>query len=123
MMGRPKAKYEKDIIKCIKDNNIFQICDIFAFYPGLKSAQFYNLKLEKSEDIKKALDDNKVLIKASLKNKWYKSDNATLQLALFKLLSTDEELQKLAMQYIDHRSKGERIIINLEKGNAGNNKG
>ena len=112
-MGKPKATYEKEIVAAIKEHNIFQICDIFAFYPSLKHSQFYNLKLDKSDDIKKALDDNKVLVKSSLKHKWFKSDNATLQLALFKLLSTDDELQKLSMQHIDHTSKGDKITLNF----------
>jgi len=90
-----KEKYEKEIVEVIKKNNLFVIQDIFAFYTGIKSSQFYNLELEKSENIKRELDNNKIKTKQSLKNKWYKSDNATLQIALFKTICTEEEAQRL----------------------------
>jgi hypothetical protein len=90
-----KEKYEKEITEVIKKNNIFVIKDIFAFYTGIKSSQFYNLGLEKSESILKALDDNKTKTCQSLKNKWYKSDNPTLQIALFKTICSDEEAHRL----------------------------
>ena len=89
-------KYEKDIVKVIKDNNLFVITDIFAFYSGLKRSQFYNLKLDKSDNIKKAIDDNKVKTKQSLKTEWLKSGNPTLQIALYKLIGTREEYMALA---------------------------
>ena len=94
-----KSTYEKDILKVIKENNLFVIQDIFAFYTGIKCAQFYNLKLEKSECIKKAIDDNKKKTCQSLKNKWYKSDNPTLQIALFKTICSDDNLRKLSQTW------------------------
>lgn len=94
-----KSTYEKDILKVIKENNLFVIQDIFAFYTRIKSAQFYNLKLEKSESIKKAIDDNKKKTCQSLKNMWYKSDNPTLQIALFKTICGGDDLRKLAQTY------------------------
>ena len=90
-----KDKYEKEIIKVIKVNNLFTISSIFSFYTGIQSSQFYNLELEKSEYIKRAIDDNKVKTKQSMKNKWFKSDNATLQMGLMKMLGTEEEAHRL----------------------------
>jgi hypothetical protein len=104
-MGSKKAIHEKEIIKVIEKNNLFVIQDIFAFYSGIKSSQFYNLELEKSESIIKAIDDNKSKTKQSLKNKWYKSDNATLQIALYKSICTDSERRALAQNYTDHSSE------------------
>jgi hypothetical protein len=106
-MANKKETYEKEIIKVIAANNIFVIKDIFAFYTGIKSSQFYNLELEKSESIKKALDDNKIKTKQSLKNKWYKSDNPTLQIALFKTIADDEELQALSTNWQKNEHSGE----------------
>ncbi len=90
-----KEKYEKEIVEVIKKNNLFVIQDIFAFYTGIKSSQFYNLELEKSECIIKAIRDNKSMTCQSLKNKWYRSENATLQIALFKTICSDEEAHRL----------------------------
>ena len=90
-----KDTYEKEILEIIKKHNLFVISDIFAFYTGIQSSQFYNLGLEKSEHIKKAIDDNKIKTKQSLKNRWYKSENPTLQIALFKTICSDEEAHRL----------------------------
>lgn len=87
--------YEKEIIEIIKKNNLFVINDIFAFYSGCVRETFYKRKLNLSDSIKKAIDDNKVKTKQSMKNKWYKSDNATLQMGLMKLLGTEEEAHRL----------------------------
>jgi len=96
MAKSSKDKYEKDILKVIKDNNLFVITDIFAFYTGIKRSQFYNLKLDKSDSLLKAIDDNKSKTKVSLKNMWLKSGNPTLQIALYKLIGTREEYMALA---------------------------
>jgi len=37
-----------------------------------------------------------------MRKKWLKSDNATMQMGLMKLLSEDEELKKLSMNYNEH---------------------
>jgi len=106
-------RYESEILKVIKENKIYVIKDIFAFYTGIKSSQFYNLKLEKSESILKALDDNKVKTKYSLKQKWLESNNAILQLALYKLICTDDERRALSMQQIEHSGKLQNINVNV----------
>jgi hypothetical protein len=36
-----------------------------------------------------------------MRKKWYDSDNATLQMALMKLLSSQEEHRKLSQQFIE----------------------
>ena len=37
-----------------------------------------------------------------MRSKWYKSNSPALQLALMKLICTDEERKKLAMQYSEN---------------------
>ena len=102
-------QYETEIIKVIQANNLFVISDIFAFYTGIKSSQFYNLKLEKSDNLLKSIDDNKSKTCQSLKNKWFKSDNPTLQIALFKTICGKRDLKKLSQTYQDVTSKGKKI--------------
>ena len=110
-----KRDYENEILEVIKKNNLFVIKDIFSFYTGIKSSQFYNLKLEKLDSIKKALDDNKVKTKHSLKNKWFKSDNPTLQIALFKLIADNEELKALSTNWQNTEHSGEIKTTSLTK--------
>jgi len=106
---KPKATYESEILEVINKYNIFAISDIFAFYPSLKKSQFYNLELEKSDLLKEALDNNKVKTKQTLKSKWSKSENPTLQIALFKTICSDEERRALSQTYIDHTTKDNEI--------------
>ena len=96
-----KSTYEKEILKVIQHNNLFVITDIFAFYTGCTRKTFYDHELHKSDTIKKAIDDNKLKTCQSLKNKWYKSDNPTLQIALFKTICGGDDLRKLSQSYID----------------------
>jgi hypothetical protein len=110
-----KEKYEQEILQVIKDNKIFSISDIFAFYKGCCSSTFYYHELEKSEDIKRAIEDNKTITKQALLARWFKSDNATLQIALYKRICTDAERQMLNQQYIDHTTQGEKITVNVQK--------
>jgi hypothetical protein len=106
-----KKDYESDIIEIIKKHNIFNIVDIFSFYTGCSRATFYNNGLDKLDNILKALDDNKIKTKHSLKNKWLKSDNPTLQIALFKLIATDEERKALSTNWQENNNTG-NITIN-----------
>ena len=106
-----KSTYEKEILKVIQDNNLFVIQDIFAFYTGCTRKTFYDHKLHESDSIKKAIDDNKKKTCQSLKNKWYKSDNPTLQIALFKTICGNDDLKKLAQTYTDVKLDGKQKII------------
>jgi hypothetical protein len=94
-MARDKAQYESEIIQCIKDNNIFTIEMIFTFYNGISRSQFYELELNKSDTLKQGLDDNKNRTKHSMVAKWLDSDAPALQIALMKLICTDEEAHRL----------------------------
>lgn len=102
-------KYENEIIEVIKENKIYSILDIFAFYKGCSRPTFYNNGLDKLDSIKNAIDDNKVITKQTLKSKWAESDNPTLQIALFKVICTDEERKSLSQQAVDHTTGGEKL--------------
>ena len=113
-------KYEKEILEVIKRNRIFSILDVFAFYKGCSRATFYNNKLDELDSIKEAILDNKVITKQTLKSKWAKSENPTLQIALYRTICTNQERQDLNQSYIDHTTDGkpmkqqviEKVIIN-----------
>lgn len=92
--------YEREIIEVIKKNRIFSVQDIFAFYKGCSRATFYNHNLEELDTIKEAINENKIITKQALKSKWAKSDNPTLQIALYKSICTGEERQALSQQYV-----------------------
>jgi len=100
-MAKTKDQHEKDIVEVIKEKKICRISHIFGFYTDIKSSQFYNLKLEESDNIKEALHQNRAKGTGYLLNKWISSDNATLQIAAYRLICTPEERQMLNQQYIE----------------------
>ena len=79
--------------------------DEIASYLPCSRATFYNHKLDKLDSIKESLEKNRDEIKSSLRAKWYKSDNATLQLALMRLVCSDKERRKLAINYTELTGK------------------
>lgn len=90
-------------IKLIKEKNLFFIEDVIALLPCAKPTFYDHFKIDSYEMniIKDELENNRIAIKSSMRKKWYDSDNATLQIALMKLIGTDEERKKISNTYID----------------------
>lgn len=101
----------KQSLEAIKLHKLIFIEDVVSYLPCVK-ATFYDHKLHESDELKELLEKNRTEIKVSMRNKWYRSDNATLQMALMKLIGTDTERKLLSMNYIDHTTKGEKIESN-----------
>lgn len=55
---------------------------------------------KESDAIKDILRRNMAEVKISQRSKWYKSEAPALQLALYKLCATEEELRKLQMNEV-----------------------
>ena len=93
-------------IEQIKKNKLFFIEDIIAFLPCSKPT-FYEHFPNESNYYKKMfeeLEKNRTELKVSMRSKWYKSNAPALQMALMKLICTDEERKKLAMQYSENEN-------------------
>ena len=93
-MAYKTSELEKKALEAIKKHKLFFIEDIVAYLPCDKST-FYNHKLHELDTIKDALEKNKVEVKTSMRSKWYKSDNPTLQMGLYKLIGTEQEAERL----------------------------
>jgi len=87
-------------MKAITKHKLFFIEDVVAYLPCSKPT-FYEHKLNEAIDIKTALENNKIEIKVSMRSKWYKSENATLQMGLYKLIGSEEEYHRLSNTKID----------------------
>jgi hypothetical protein len=105
-MAYKKSDLEEQALQAIKSNNLMFVTDIPSYLP-CSTSTFYQKELEKSEVLKEALAENKVKVKNGLRAKWYKSDNATVQIALYKLIGTEEEAQRLngSRQQVEHSFK------------------
>lgn len=93
-------------LKVVKDNNLVFIEDIVAYLPISKPTfyEFFPVDSDEFNAIKSEIENNKIRTKQSMRSKWYKSSNATLQISLMKLICTDEERKKLSQHYVDHSS-------------------
>jgi hypothetical protein len=67
--------------------------------------------MEKSEELKELLNQNRTELKVSMRSKWYKSNAPALQMALMKLIASPEELRKLAMNH-NVTEEAEKPIFN-----------
>ena len=112
-MAYNRDKIYQQAEEAIKKNNLFFIEDIVAFLPCDKTTfyKFFPVESNELNTLKDLLDDNKVKTKSSIRAKLWKSNKASELLALYRLIATPEEHQKLNQSYVDHTSKGERIIL------------
>ena len=75
---------------------------------------FYTHKLQELQTIKDALTKVKTEIKVSMRSKWYKSENATLQMGLMKLIGSDDERKRLSQTHSDITTDGKPITISFK---------
>jgi hypothetical protein len=111
MAYNPK-ELEKKALEAIEKNKLFFIDDVIAYLPCSR-ATFYNLELEKLDTIKDALTKVKTEIKVSMRSKWYKSENPTLQMGLMKLIASPDELKQLSMTHVESNNTHEVKDFNL----------
>ena len=114
-MAYDKNKILKDALRIAEENKCFFIEQLVSFLPISKKTfyQWYVVGSDESNTIKEILDFNKVEVKSAMYKKWFKSDNATLQVALMKLIATDEEAHRLngSKTQTDVTSRGESLNI------------
>ncbi|TAI48992.1 hypothetical protein [Flagellimonas allohymeniacidonis] len=94
-------------------HNLFFIEDVVSFLPCSKSTFYKYIPLGSNEmdKLKDLLGKNRIALKVELRKKWRESDNATLQMALMKLIATNEERKKLSQSYIDHTSDSKPMNV------------
>ena len=98
-------------IDAIKKNKLIFIEDVCAMI-GIAKSTYYDHFKEGSDDsneLNTLLNENKISLKVSLRKKWFDSDNATTQLALYKLCSEPDELKRLSTSHVDMTTNGKDI--------------
>ena len=107
-MAYKTSDLKKQALEAIEKHKLFFIEDVVAFLPCVKSV-FYNHFPNETNDrkeIDEALNKNRIEVKSSMRSKWYKSQSAALQLALYKIICTPEERKALSMSSIEHTGEG-----------------
>jgi hypothetical protein len=122
-MAYDKEKIYEQALVAIEENKLFFIEDVVSYLPCAKATfyEFFPTKSDELNTIKEALEKNKTAIKVSMRAKWYKSDNPSLQIALMKMIATEDEAHRLnGSRFVgDVTSGGEPIqtvMINLGSG-------
>ena len=105
-MAYDRNKIFEQAKEVIVKHKLFFVEDIVAFLPISKKTfyEFFPLESNESNELKELLEQNRTELKVSMRSKWYKSNAPALQMALMKLICTDEERKKLAMQYSENLS-------------------
>lgn len=96
-MAYDTSDLEQQAINAIVENNLMFIEEVVAYLP-CSERTLYNHDLQDLQSIKDAINENRVKAKVGLRKKWYESDNATVQIALYKLIGTDDEGSKINSQ-------------------------
>jgi len=103
-MAYDKEQILKQALKLSEEKKLFTMDDVVSLLPCSYSTfySYFPAKSYELDSIKEVLNTNKIDIKVALRKKWFKSDNATLQMGLYKLIANDEERKRLTQQYIKH---------------------
>jgi len=110
-MAYDRVKIYQQALDLIEKKKLFFIEDVVCLLPCRKST-FYDLfpiDSNEMDTIKELLDKNKIEIKNGLRNKWYNGNNPLTQMALYKLIGTEEEYHRIAS------TKTENKNINIER--------
>ena len=102
-------------LKAIKKYKIAKV-DYLAPYLPCALRTFYNHKLHELPSIKEALFEQRVARKSNLIKRWEGSENATLNIAAFKLLADEDELERLNGDKKPLAEQKKVEIENREKG-------
>lgn len=110
-MAYDKNKIFEQAKEVIVKNKLFFIEDIVAFLPCDKTTfyRFFEVNCNEYNELKDLLETNRTELKVSMRSKWYKSNAPALQMALMKLICTDEERKMLSMTHSDITSNGEKL--------------
>jgi len=106
-----KTKIYEQALLIIEEEKLVFSHEVITILP-ISHDTFYRwwpVGSDKYEQLKEALEANRVSIKNKVRRKWEDSDNATAQIALYKLLGTPEERAVLSGQVVDITSKGQQI--------------
>ena len=110
-MAYNRKKIFEQAKEMIVKHKLFFVDDIVAFLPCSKSSfyEFYPDGSDELDELKELLNVNRTTLKVSMRSKWYTSNAPALQMALMKLICSDEERKKLSMTYNDVTTDGEKI--------------
>ena len=97
-MAYDRKKIYEQALELIEKKKLFFIEDVVTLLPISKQTFYDYFKVDSDEldIIKGLLDKNKIEVKNGLRNKWYNGNNPLTQMALYKLIGTEDEYHRIA---------------------------
>ena len=110
-MAYNRNKIFEQAKEAIEKYKLFFIEDVVAWLPVARSTfwEWFPDKSDEMDALKEMLEKKKVEVKSALRSKWFKGNNPLTQMALYKLIGTEEEYHRIAS------TKTENKNINIEK--------
>lgn len=98
-------------MQVIEERNLFFVDDVIAFLPCQKTTFYARIKANSDEmnEIRRALETNKVRTKSAIRHRLFNMDNPTAQIALYRMIATQEEREAISMTKMDVTSGGDKI--------------
>lgn len=110
-MAYSRKRLYEQALQVIEERNLFFIEDLVAFLP-CDRATFYRKfpqGCDECDNIKRALETNKVRTKSAIRHRLFNMDNPTAQIALYRMIATPEERDAISTTKTDITSGGEKI--------------
>jgi len=99
-------------IEAITKNKLLFVEDVCSYIGINKTTYYVHFPIDSNDnnELSDLLEKNKIDLKIGMRKNWYEQkQNATLQMALYKLCSTDTEHKKLQQNYTDLTSNNETL--------------
>jgi hypothetical protein len=93
-MAYDKKELEKKALIAIEEHKLMFMEHIIAFLPCSKTT-FYDLELNQSDTIKKAVEEMRISKKTKMLSNWIDSETPSLQIAAMKMISEEHEAHRL----------------------------
>jgi hypothetical protein len=98
-----QTQYETELLETIQKQNWMRWAHIDWTLLSFSRATAYNHNLDKLDTIKSAFEQNRSRGVNYLLQKWMNSDNATLQIAAFKIVSESDDHKRLNQAYVEQQ--------------------
>lgn len=121
VMAYDKKKILKDSFELIEKHHLVFMSDVIGLLPVCEKTfyTFFNSESQELQDLKNILDKNRISMKSNMRKKWYQSENATLQVALMKLIANDDEAARLSGTPREQKQDKDSLVIKWNDLNAG----
>ena len=90
-------------LRVIDDEKITRVTDLVAYLP-ISRGTFYNWELDKLDVFHEKVNEIKISLKNKMKRKWIEGDNPALQIAAFKLIAEDDEVDKVTLTKVKNET-------------------